>query len=89
MSRSRLPSTAFGSALAHNFQELVIGSDAFVNGHVLRHVQLLLPHILIERAHSSSFFIRRVIRHLELHLDQPVAAKRSRLFHYSASVVGD
>jgi hypothetical protein len=44
---------ALAAGLAHNFQELVVGSDAAMNRHVLRYIQLLLPHILIECPHPS------------------------------------
>jgi hypothetical protein len=44
---------ALRARMAHNLQELVIGSDASVNGHVLGYVQLLLPHILLERPDPS------------------------------------
>jgi len=50
---------ALGTGLAHNFQELVIGSDASVNGHVLRYVQLLLPHIQTDLPSSIEAFFRR------------------------------
>jgi len=50
---------ALGAGLSHDFQELVVGSDVSVNGHVLRYVQLLLPHVLIGRPHPSSWSGKR------------------------------
>src|SRR5216684_7962495 len=69
----KMPLMPLGASLAHNFQELIIGSDASVNGHVLRYVQLLLPHILIERPHRDCWSGRRRAlrwRRVEVGVDQ-------------------
>ena len=60
------PLMALGAGLAHNFKELVVGSDASVNGHVLRYIQLLLPHILIKRPHPAVGAGSRLIMYIGL-----------------------